>query len=66
MEQKKYNSDDNQWQSIFLTPFRITKDSTLLWFQTTINHKILATNTFLYKIKVSFDPKCTLCSSTDY
>ena len=35
------------------------------WFQTRINHKILATNKFLCKIKVTNDPKCFFCSVSD-
>ena len=42
----------------------MTKDSTVQWFQTRINHIIFATNTFLCKIKLTNDPKCTFCSKT--
>ena len=37
------------------TSFKITKDSAVQWFQTRINHEILATNTFLCKIKLTND-----------
>ena len=30
-----------------------------------LNHKILATDTILYKIKLIGDPKCTFCNKTD-
>ena len=43
----------------------ITKDSTVQWFQTRINHKSLATNTFLCKIKLTNNSKCTFCSLVD-
>ena len=48
-------------KQIYRVPFKITKDSTIQWFQTRINHKILATNTFLCKIKVTNDSRCTFC-----
>lgn len=62
---KKYNFDEEEWKKIFREPFIITKDYTIQWFQTRINHKILATNTFLYKIKLTNNPKCTFCSQVD-
>ena len=62
---KKYKFEDEEWGKIFSDPFKITKDSTVQWFQSRINHKILATNTYLYKIKLIGDPKCTFCNKTD-
>ena len=62
---KKYKFEDEEWGKIFSDPFKITKDSTDQWFQSRINHKILATNTYLYKIKLIGDPKCTFCNKTD-
>ena len=41
--QDKYEEDKRG--KIFSSPFKITKDSTVQWFQSRINHKILATNT---------------------
>ena len=46
-------------------PFKITKYSTVQWFQSRINHKILATNTLFYKMKLIGDPKCTFCNKRD-
>ena len=62
---KKYKFEDNEWKKISIEPFKITKDSTILWFQTRIDHTILATNTFLNKIKVTNDSRCTFCSLVD-
>ena len=62
---KKYTFNNNEWKTIFNEPFRITIDTTMQWFQTRINHKILATNKFLCKIKVTNDPKCFFCSVSD-
>ena len=46
-------------------PFKILKDSKMQWFQSRINHYILATNTFLYKINVTGNSNCTFCLSAD-
>ena len=62
---KKYSVDNNEWKIIFNEPFKITKDTTMQWFQTRINHKILATNKFLCKIKVTNDPKCSFCAISE-
>ena len=62
---KKYRFDENEWKIIYTEPFKITKDSTVQWFQTRINHKILAANTFLCKNKLRNDRKCTFCSIAD-
>ena len=62
---KKYTFNNNEWKTIFKEAFRITKDTTMQWFQTRINHKNLATNKFLCKIKVTNDPKCFFCSVSD-
>ena len=62
---KKYKIDEKEWNIIYAEPFKITKDTVAQWFQTRINHKILATNTFLHKIKITNDPKCTFCAEAD-
>ena len=62
---KKYKFEEDEWGEIFSDPFKITKDSTVQWFPNRINHKILATNTLLYKMKLIDDPKCTFCYKRD-
>ena len=59
---KIYDFDDNAWNDIYLWPFKITKDITLQWFQTRIKHNILATNSFLHRIKYIKDPGCSFCA----
>lgn len=59
---KIYDFDDIAWNDIYLWPFKITKDTTLQWFQTRINHNILATNNFLHRIKYIKDPRCSFCA----
>ena len=44
-------------------PFQCLKDPTLLWFQYRILHRIITTNTFLYKIKYIESNICDLCHS---
>ena len=61
---KKYKFEKDEWGKIFSDSFKITKDSTVQWFQSRINHKTLATNTELYKIKLIGDPKCTFSNKT--
>lgn len=62
---KIYNIDEKTWETIFLTPFQITKCTKLRWFQTSINHKILETNNFLHKIKLVDSPGCTFCGNVE-
>ena len=49
------------WEQIYLKPFLTTKDTKLRWFQYRISHKILTTNSFLYKIKLRSNDLCTFC-----
>ena len=36
--------EDFNWKTVFNTPFKISQDTQLKWFQYRINHRILATN----------------------
>jgi len=47
----KLNNNDLNWKSIYQLPFISTKKSKLQWLQYRINHRILATNSFLKLIK---------------
>ena len=51
----------------FLTHLKSPKTVQFTCFQSRINHnhKILDTNTLLYKIKLIGGPKCTFCNKTD-
>lgn len=46
-----FNLGDLEWETNFFLLFEITKNTKLQWFQFRINHRILATNSFLHKIK---------------
>lgn len=56
-----YNLGDLEWETIFSLPFNITKNTKLQWFQFRINHRILATNSFLHKIKKVDSYNCSFC-----
>ena len=53
------NKYDIEWKNIHFHFTKHTKNTKLCWFQYRIIHKILGTNTFLYKIKVK---DCNLCT----
>ena len=51
------------WNSIYMTPFKVLNDTKLLWFQFKINHRILGTNHILYKMGIKTSPLCSFCHS---
>ena len=55
--------DNFKWQKVYSVPYGITKDTQLRWFQYRLIHRILATNTFLNKIGIKDDNKCTFCKT---
>ena len=61
---KNINLKKMSGKIFFSDPFKIAKDNTGKWSQSIINHKNLATNTFLYTIILIGDPKCTFCTKT--
>ena len=51
------------WKFFFyLPPFKVTNDTTLRWFQYRINNRILGTNSFLHKIRISNSDRCSFCN----
>ena len=59
----KYKINNNEWEQIYNWPFAITNNVSLQWFQYRINHNILATNSYLHKIKVLSNSSCTFCKA---
>ena len=51
-----------QWHKMFKLPFILTSSTTTRWFQTRLIHRILSTNTFLTKIGIKQDNKCSFCN----
>ena len=47
--------------NLYKIHFKCTKDSTLQWFQTRINHRILGTNHLLEKMNLKEDNTCSYC-----
>lgn len=58
-----YNISELEWRNYYILPFKITKNTTSQWFQYRILHRILATNSFLYKINYVDSDKCTFCNN---
>ena len=42
-----YNIEDETWEDIYSTPFKITTDTSLQWFQYRINHRLIPTRKYL-------------------
>ena len=53
-----------KWENIYLTHHKITKDTKLHWLQYRLLQRILSTNTFLCKIGIKQDNKCTFCNDS--
>ena len=60
------NIRDN-WQTddIHSLVFKCTSDVSIRWFQYRIVHRILATNKFLYNIKIISSPICSFCKTEE-
>ena len=65
--QAKWNNlfQNVDWKKIYGLVFRITRDTYIQWFQTRIIHRILATNSLLFKMKIVNDILCTFCLSEE-
>ena len=63
--QQKWTGDlDNpslNWSVIYKMPFVLQMESKYSWFQYRINTRILATNSYLYKINISGTDLCSFC-----
>lgn len=51
-----------EWNKIYKMPFLCSKDTNLQWFQYRINHRILATNSLLFKMNIKNTDVCSFCS----
>ena len=50
-----------KWSTVYLLLHKTTQDTHLKWFQTRILHRILATNTYLFKIGIADNELCNFC-----
>ena len=53
------------WHTIFILPYAAVRDSKIHYFQFRFVHRILSTNSFLYKIKKSDSPLCSFCGNEE-
>ena len=56
---------DLEWKQIYRLPFYCTQNSKLQWFQYRLNHHIVVTNKFLFKIGKSDSQMCTFCDTSE-
>jgi len=54
----------DDWQNIYSSPFRTTRNTKLQNFQFKLSHRITATNSFLFKCGLKETELCTFCSET--
>lgn len=52
-----------EWTKYFSLPFKTTKDSSIIWFQLRLLHRILPTNYLLTKMNIKDNNKCTFCKT---
>lgn len=55
--------DQNWWKKCNQIVFHLTKDIQLRWFQYRILHRILATNSHLFKMKITNTELCSFCNT---
>ena len=58
-----YHFDEQSCQNLFTMPRKATIDNRLRWLQFRINHFIIPTNKWLYKIKKVTSPYCARCKT---
>ena len=58
---KEFNINEDEWRKIYTLAFSLTKNRQIIEFHYKICHGYLALKSFLYKIGVSKNNKCTIC-----
>jgi hypothetical protein len=58
-----FEDSELEWKTIMQLLFMNTKSAKLQWLQFRINHHILTTNTFLFKIGLKDNKLCNFCES---
>ena len=57
------SSENLDWSSAYLLALRCTKSTKLIEFHFKLFHRRLATNNFLFKIKLTENENCTFCQN---
>ena len=57
----EYGAEQINLGKVYQLPFIVTKETKLMMFQYKIIHRILPTNSLLYKIKIVDSPTCPFC-----
>ena len=55
--------ETHDWYKTYTLPYKVTRDTNVRWFQYRLIHRILSTNTFLYKIGISQNNLCSFCNN---
>ena len=58
-----YNGLNFDWKQIHGNVFKYTRDTYTQWLQTRIVHRIIATNSLLFKMKLTDTNLCTFCGT---
>ena len=56
-----YNIENETWEEIYSSPFKLPVSTLLQWFQFRINHRLLSTRSYLFKLKITDNPMCLSC-----
>ncbi|XP_052778728.1 uncharacterized protein LOC128216195 [Mya arenaria] len=57
----QYENVSINWKNVYSCVFKCTKDSYIQWLQLRVLHRILPTNSLLYKMKVVENDNCSFC-----
>ena len=58
-----FRIEDFEWKYFYTLPFKCTSDTSIHWLQFRIIHRILATNSLLFKIGITESELCTFCNT---
>ena len=61
--EKGFTIENNLWKKYYILPHKCSLDTSLQWLQFRIVHRILATNSFLFKIHLVDSDLCTFCNT---
>ena len=56
-----FPNENYNWETKYCNVFKCTNDTYIQWLQTQIIHRILPTNSLLYKMKLVDTNSCNFC-----